>query len=131
MLDRDKRVRTAERRNIDFADRITLVESAPIAAITDSSTRYEMTATVDCNVWGVAYAVEKLVSIFYAGLYDEDKYYQKTDPHYQAVQDAGGAVKLTRAEARELRNRRRPRRIRCLACRRKSHKKQQKFISPN
>ena len=51
-------------------------------------------------MWGVAYAVEKLVSIFYAGLYDEDKYYQKTDPHYQAVQDAGGAVKLTRAEAR-------------------------------
>ena len=100
VLDRDKRVRTAERRNIDFADRITLVESARIAAITDSSTRYEMTATVDCNVWGVAYAVEKLVSIFYAGLYDEDKYYQKTDPHYQAVQDAGGAVKLTRAEAR-------------------------------
>ena len=71
-IDRKRRVRTAERHNIDFADRIQMLEKARIEADPSdpaNKTLIVMESLVKCSVFGIATAVEKIVAHFYAKCY--------------------------------------------------------------
>jgi hypothetical protein len=102
-VDRGKRVRTARRRNIDFASRIEMLEEATISADVDHPeyTRVVMESTVTCSVFGIASAVEKIVAHFYEKCYPADSAGYVVDK--QSFVDASqreGCAALTQIEAR-------------------------------